>query len=38
MLRPDYRPGHPRVSVLRPGDFIMQVRGLLSQLRPNPTI
>lgn len=33
-----YRPGHPQVSVLRPGDFIMQVRGLLSQLKPNPMI
>lgn len=27
-----YQPGHPEVNVLRPGDFILQVRDLLSRL------
>lgn len=27
-----YQPGHPEVTVLRPGDFILQVRDLLARL------
>jgi len=27
-----YRPGHPDVTVLRPGDFVMRVRDLLARL------
>lgn len=29
-----YRPGHPAVTVLRPGDFILLVRDQLARLRP----
>jgi len=28
----DYRPGHPRVTVLRPGDLLVRVRDLLAGL------
>jgi hypothetical protein len=28
----DYRPGHPGVAVLRPGDFLLRVRDLLTRL------
>ena len=28
-----YQPGHPDVTVLRPGDFILRVRDLLSQMK-----
>jgi predicted nucleic acid-binding protein len=27
-----FRPGHPRVSVLTPGDFLLRIRDLLAQL------
>jgi hypothetical protein len=27
-----YQPGHPAVTVLRPGDFVLRLRGLLSVL------
>ncbi len=27
-----YRPGHPEITVLRPGDFVQQVRELLAYL------
>ncbi len=30
----DFQPGHPSVTVLRPGDFVLQVRGLLAHLSP----
>jgi len=29
----DYQPGHPDVTVLRPGDFIMRIREQLTKLR-----
>lgn len=29
-----FRPGHPSVTVLRPGDFVMRVRELLTMLKP----
>ncbi len=29
-----FRPGHPTVTVLRPGAFILRVRDLLAQLEP----
>ncbi|MCJ7626560.1 MAG: hypothetical protein MUO76_23965, partial [Anaerolineaceae bacterium] len=29
----DYQPGHPNVTVLRPGDFIMRIREQLTKLR-----
>ena len=28
----DYKPGHPEVTVLRPGDFVQEVRYLLGRL------
>lgn len=28
----DFRPGHPDVTVLRPGDFVLRVRDLLAHL------
>ena len=28
----DYRPGHPDIAVVRPGEFVRQVRGLLAHL------
>jgi hypothetical protein len=28
-----FRPGHPNVQVLRPGDLVLRVRGLLASLR-----
>jgi hypothetical protein len=30
----DYQPGHPDVTVLRPGEFVLQVRDLLARLAP----
>jgi hypothetical protein len=29
-----YQPGHPNVTVLRPGEFVLQVRDLLTRLAP----
>jgi predicted nucleic acid-binding protein len=29
-----YQPGHPQVSVLRPGEFVARVRDLLTRLAP----
>lgn len=31
---PDYQPGHPDLTVLRPGEFVLQVRHLLARLTP----
>ena len=31
-----YQPGHPDVTVLRPGDFVLRVRDLLAYLAPEP--
>ena len=28
----DFQPGHPEVSVLRPGDLVLRVRDLLAHL------
>jgi predicted nucleic acid-binding protein len=32
----DFKPGHPDVTVLRPGDFVMRVRDLLTHLTLEP--
>ena len=32
----DFRPGHPDVTVLRPGDFVLRVRDLLAHLTLGP--
>jgi hypothetical protein len=31
-----FQPGYPTVRVLRPGEFVQQVRGLLAQLHHSP--
>jgi predicted nucleic acid-binding protein len=28
----DYQPGHPRIAVLRPGEFVLHIRDLLTRL------
>jgi hypothetical protein len=28
-----YRPGHPQVTVLPPGDFVLRIRDLLARMR-----
>lgn len=32
----DFEPGHPKVTVLRPGDFVLRVRDRLAHLTPGP--
>ena len=31
-----FEPGHPAVTVVRPGDFVLHVRELLAYLNPKP--
>lgn len=33
----DFQPGHPAVTVLRPGDFVLRVRDLLARLTGEPS-
>lgn len=33
-----YQPGHPSVTVLKPGDLVLRIRYLLSQLPEKPSI
>ncbi len=32
----DFRPGHPDVTLLRPGDFVLRIRDLLAHLTVEP--